>query len=529
MRQITCFLFCLTLSISLWGRADKMRIVWVENPAYNAHVGWSSTTHQKQTLYVSTVDHGKDTSAYEWRFQPEVVYKGYKGMLTQFVRLSNLMPNSKYYLVWGDKTSVSSAYFFQTAPDEPTEPLSLIIGGDSRNNREARQHANILVGRLRPHAVLFAGDMTDEDKGDEWQEWLDDWQLTRSFDRRLTPIIVARGNHERSNEVMVKLFDVPEEVYYAQTLGGSLLRVYSLNSEINPSGNQKAWLEEDLTTEGAKSQWKLVQYHKPMRPHVKRKREGNAQYDSWASLFYEKGVDLVYECDGHVAKITWPIRPDNGTGSDEGFVRDDRYGTMYLGEGGWGAPLREVDDSKNWTRAKGSFNHFNWLWVNQNGIELRTVKIPAGISQVLSISLLYDSTRFSVPRNLTLWNLPEKSDFLEMLSEKRKSELENLVLQTLDGSLFAEESPSKQDIFFSAKPNPLSEGSQISLACYARKRQMVGLLLFDQRGRQLYRRRIRVQEGDNRFNVDTGLTLSGIYYLAIQQTTGSQVIKLIFN
>ncbi|MEZ4688178.1 MAG: metallophosphoesterase [Bacteroidia bacterium] len=311
----------LLVSQNLSARADKMRVVWVDNPAYNARIGWNSTTSQIQTLYVGLADHGTDTSAYTWKFRPKIVHHGFKDMLTQFVRLENLLPNNRYYLVWGDQTSVTQTYFFETAPDEPTDSLSLIIGGDSRNNREARQHANIIVGRLRPDAVLFAGDMTDEDKSEEWKEWLDDWQLTRSFDRRLTPIIPARGNHERSNEVMEKLFDVPPDAYYALTIGGSLLRVYTLNSEINVAGSQAEWLAKDLHTKGRESLWRIAQYHKPIRPHVKRKREGNAQYQAWAGLFYDNGVQLAYECDSMWPRSLVPLRPDIGQAPEEGFSR----------------------------------------------------------------------------------------------------------------------------------------------------------------------------------------------------------------
>ncbi|HAP63004.1 MAG TPA: metallophosphoesterase, partial [Cytophagales bacterium] len=66
----------------------------------------------------------------------------------------------------------------------------------------------------------------------------------------------------------------------------------------------------------------------PMRPHVGSKSEGNNQYNNWANLFYNYGVKLGVECDAHTVKSTWPIRPSTGSGSDEGFVRDDANGTV---------------------------------------------------------------------------------------------------------------------------------------------------------------------------------------------------------
>ena len=60
---------------------------------------------------------------------------------------------------------------FKTAPDNPYERLSIIAGGDSRNHRKARCKANFLVSKLRPHAVMFGGDMTGGDIERQWKVW----------------------------------------------------------------------------------------------------------------------------------------------------------------------------------------------------------------------------------------------------------------------------------------------------------------------------------------------------------------------
>ena len=53
----------------------------------------------------------------------------------------------------------------------------------------------------------------------------------------------------------------------------------------------------------------MAQYHKPIRPHTAWKAENNNQYNAWAQLFYDEGVRLVVECDSHMAKTTWPVKP----------------------------------------------------------------------------------------------------------------------------------------------------------------------------------------------------------------------------
>jgi hypothetical protein len=264
-------------------------------------------------------------------------------------------------------------------------------------------NANKLVAKLYPHLVLFGGDMTGGDSDSEWQQWLDDWQLTIAKDGRITPVLTARGNHERSNLSIYNLFDTPTpDIYYALNLGGNLVRVYTLNSLIPVGGSQKAWLEKDLMEQGPKVRWRITQYHYAIRPHTQKKAEEDDQLKHWASLFFQHQVQLAVECDVHTVKYTWPIKPGKGKDSDEGFVRDDAHGTVYIGEGCWGAPLRANNDDKSWTRASGSFNQFHWIFVSEEAITVRTVKTD----EADKAGSLTASNRFTTPVGLSIWSPP---------------------------------------------------------------------------------------------------------------------------
>jgi hypothetical protein len=246
---------------------------------------------------------------------------------------------------------------------------------------------------------MFGGDMTDTGTNTQWGEWFDDWQLTIASDGRMFPVIATRGNHESSNAMIENLFDVPSpDVYYALTLGGSLVRAYTLNTEISISGSQTTWLSNDLAS-NSNVTWKIAQYHKPMRPHQSGKAEGNNQYTYWAGLFQQHGVKLIVESDAHTVKSTWPVVPSSASGNDMGFIRDDANGSVYVGEGCWGAPLRSNDDDKSWTRNSGMFNHFNWIFIDQNTIEVRTVNVD-NADNVSSVS---DANIFQTPSNLNVW------------------------------------------------------------------------------------------------------------------------------
>ncbi|MBQ4822372.1 fibronectin type III domain-containing protein [Aquimarina sp. MMG016] len=392
------FLFVILIGLQAQASNDKYRLTLRGNPATSIVIGWNQTSGSNPVVYYGTTDFGTNYNSYTNSKAPDRNVS-YKGMNNTFARLTGLQPNTAYYFVIRDNQGISERFWFKTAPADNSR-LSFIAGGDSRNNRTPRRNANSLVAKLKPHAVLFGGDMTDSDSSSQWQNWFNDWQLTIASDGRMFPIIAARGNHEDSNNSIYNLFDVPSSsVYYAITFGNNLVRTYTLNTEISISGNQTAWLRNDLNA-NPNAIWKMAQYHKPMRPHVSSKGEGNNQYNNWAQLFYDKGVKLVVECDAHTVKTTWPVRPSAGSGNDEGFVRDNTNGTVYVGEGCWGAPLRSNNDNKSWTRNSSRFNQFKWIFVDENKIETRTIRVD-NASQVGSVS---NNNVFQIPSNLDIWN-----------------------------------------------------------------------------------------------------------------------------
>lgn len=382
-------------------KTGRYRLTWRDDPATTMVIGWDQMSGHSGKVYFDVVNHGSVPDKFAFSKIPENIVSA-KGMSNHFVRLGGLRPNTTYYFLIADNEEISQVFSFRTAPDRSTDRLSIIAGSDSRNHRKARVDANKMVSKLRPHVVVFGGDFTENDSGQEWVEWFDDWQSTISKDGRMYPVLVARGNHEFSNESLVSLFDLKSPtITYAQSLGGDLLRIYTLNSMIAPGGDQKAWLQRDLAAHPHIS-WKMVQYHLPTRPHSVSKEDRNDQYTNWSTLFQEYGIQLAIESDAHVMKSTYPIRPFSGSGSDQGFIRDDETGTVYIGEGCWGAPLRQNNDEKSWTRASGSFNAFHWIFLDEEKIEIRFVKTD-GADYVADIN---PNNVFELPKGINIWNPP---------------------------------------------------------------------------------------------------------------------------
>jgi len=395
---IISFLFSFIFLNTAFAKVERLRCMWRDDPTTTMVIGWDQTAGANPVLYYTPKNRGGNMIAYAKSQTPDRVLV-IKGMNNHFVRLKGLRPGTTYYFKIKDTQGSTRVHSFQTAPASPYSRLSIIAGGDSRNHREARISANKIVGKLRPHFVLFGGDMTSADVANEWLDWFDDWQHTISEDRRLTPIVVARGNHEYANKTLIDLFDVQTiGLYYAHTFGTDMLRIYTLNSLIPSGGKQQAWLIDDLEQHNY-IQWKMAQYHHTIRPHTKKKPEKNEMLLNWATLFYKYQVQLVVESDAHVVKTTYPIKPSRAAGSHEGFIRDDEFGTVYVGEGCWGAPLRNNDDEKPWTRASGSFNQFKWIFIDREKIEVRTVQTDGADA----VGTVDPFNIFIPPLGLTIW------------------------------------------------------------------------------------------------------------------------------
>ena len=412
-------LFCLSISILLVGDAfgltRRYRLSLRGDPSSNITIGWEQNGGNSPILYYGTIDYGQNWASYPTS-QTEDRQVNAKGMDNRFVRLTGLTPNTIYYFVIKDSDGTSPRFWFKTTPMGNASPLSVIAGGDSRAylDNSPRQNANKMVAKLRPDFVLFGGDYTWLGLNLEWSEWMDDWQLTTSPDGRMYPAVWERGNHESNSGTVYDLFDVPDaDEYFTIPVGGNFLNIYTLNTEISIAGNQSGWLEADLQANSDNYDWNIAQYHRSIRPHTTAKPNADIQYNSWAHLFHDYRVQLIVESDAHDVKTTWPVKPSTGPNSDEGFELDTLLGSVYIGEGCWGAPLRTNDWDKIWTRNSASFNSFHWLKIAKDTIEIRTI----ATDNEASVSSVTDLDRFTPPTGIDIWN-PSNGSVVYITNQK---------------------------------------------------------------------------------------------------------------
>lgn len=401
MKKIFALIY-LVLSSLAYSKVDYVRVMFNRNGATDATIGWHQVSGENTILYIDTIDFKAEDFL---QVQSKIIparENNFKTFNNKFIHLSQLKPNTAYYFVLVDNEGFSERFWFKTTPNDNSK-IALIAGGDSRTRRNVRQNANKMVGKLYPHAVIFAGDYTDIDTPEKWKFWFEDWKLTyQDFDNRIIPLINVRGNHEQTNKDLTEFFDCPNKRnYYNVKLGGDLLNVLCLNTEWIFGFGQERFLKQCLEENSAMF-WQLPVYHRACRPHVcwKLKMKGPKNiYRHWVEWFEQFGVKLVIECDSHITKTTYPIVQSKEDLAEEGFIRDDENGIIYAGEGCWGAPLRQVDCARSWTMEHGSINSFKWIFVDREKIELKTIDYM----NVEEVPALAEGSRFKTPVNLKVW------------------------------------------------------------------------------------------------------------------------------
>lgn len=356
---LLCSILHCLLIFQVHATPHRWRSTWWSDPTSTIAIGWTQPERGEAILSYGLRAEGLNQEQLPFTLRVNVPEKG----KTYWAQLSGLQPDTAYSFNVETVEGKTKTLWFKTAPAIPKK-MTIIAGGDSRNHRAVRRAANKTVAEIQPDLVLFGGDFTASDSKKEWRRWFDDWQLSIDQSGRLIPLIPARGNHDSERRLGRAWGRAHPKFYYGITFGGDLLRVYTLNSERPAGGEQRDWLERDLKqNQHVRLRW--AQYHKPMRPHVKLKSEGHDEYNNWAPLFAQYKVDLAIECDSHMMKMTSPLWPSR-SGMD-GFESVDR-GTTFIGEGGWGAPLRSVDDDKIWTLMSERINHLFYIEVEPTGI-----------------------------------------------------------------------------------------------------------------------------------------------------------------
>ncbi|XOV68023.1 MAG: fibronectin type III domain-containing protein [Fluviicola sp.] len=415
----------LWVSFSSFALTEQYTLAYRNDPASSAVIGWSG---DNGTVHYGMVDFGTNHSAYPFSHASDRT-GGTHGITRHFARLTGLFPNTLYYFViYDDAGNTSDRFYFRTLSDDRNDPVSFISGGDTRDGfslfgiytencpsgdcLEKRREGNILVSKIRPDFIAFTGDYVmnqiTSNTQQEWNTWLNDWQLTITDDGRMFPVAFSRGNHEDIFDVH-EMFDIPFDEFYSLNIHGGLIRMYMLNSELNACSDvsQLNWLTNDLQNHSGTQNdpsWKFATYHTPTLAIGKDGDLSQDQMDCWVPLFQQHKVRLVMESDSHSTKWTHPCVV-NANGDDFEEAQNPQEGVVYIGEGQWGAPHRDIyytgQDAKPFVRDAGTFDNFFFIRVDKDETRINCVKFE-NVNGVFSI--LDNALGTGLPSNAVLWN-----------------------------------------------------------------------------------------------------------------------------
>ena len=411
--------------------SDKYRLVWNSDPVTKITIAWDQNDSvANPVVYYGEKDHGRNYGKYESRQTAQRIVKKYN-MNSHFAELSGLKGNTSYYFVIKDDRGVSERYWFKTAPDTP-QPFTFVEGGDTKSfdePLEAGRNSNRIVAKLRPLFVYYNGDFTTGDGTDpaNWAKWLTDWhEQTTTSDGRMIPLVPIHGNHENGDRANLNyIFNSPYQlndssrIYYSLSFGGNFFHMIQLNSEIEEGGAQRDWLAANLELHKNYT-FKIAGYHKPFFPHTKSKADNWHQYRQWAYLFSQYKLSVSFDADSHMHKITYPVTPDSSKVEIFGFVRDDKNGTMFAGEGSWGAAPRANDKDRPWTLVSGQCNQIHWIHVlpktagEEAHIKIYTVPTATYVKD----SLILHNTSIEALTEKNLLKEPENIEFFKTNTPK---------------------------------------------------------------------------------------------------------------
>ena len=521
-------LFCtmILISESSFGNVKYLRLSYRDDPATTIVVGWSNDgTSTNAKVYYGTTDFG----AANWASYPNNhgidATNSYKNLTNNYARITGLTPNTVYYFVIKDDQGVSARYSFKTITDNVDDSLKFISGGDTRTGaplieasdcRQRRQNGNKLVAKIRPDFVAFTGDFIFSENiiqvNQFWADWLQDWSLTFGPDGRITPCCGTFGNHEVNND-LINLFDISNtDNYYAINFGGKLLRLYTLKSDesVGACDNtaQLNWFLNDLQTHTGNSNepfWKFIQYHIPMVPHGQYS-PNQPQIDCWADKFQQYKVRLSMDGHSHVVKVTWPVVPSNSGNSEKGFIKDTANGTVYIGEGTWGAPLRSLYSPNSWTRDQGAFDAFQVVLVSKYETQVKTIKFE----NMTTASQLTDSDpTWSLPSGISIWTPVNGSTVI--LRNTNTTKIESLHDVKLNSSVY----PNPASTFFSVDFNN------------SVKEKRANVLIFNGMAKLI--KSLEINDVSSTTKVDVSTLPNGTYYVYVKFGVSIECHKIIIT
>lgn len=277
------------------------------------------------------------------------------------VELTGLAPGTTYHFRVPD----GEERMFRTLPNDGS-PIRAIFGGDV-HVLPLSQLVLTQAAKQNPDVAVIGGDIAyanGELKNIRmWDLWLRRWESTMvREDGALIPAIHAIGNHEVNKTgdpdptvrapFFFGFFDQGGKTHFARDLGPHAHLVVLDTGHITPHAEQVDFLKDALAAADARP-FVFASYHVPQYPSHRSYDDSRSQAarELWAPLFDAHRLSIGFEHHDHTFKRTKPIR---------GGKVDDA-GTVYLGDGAMGVPVREIKNGDAWYIEKASSDAHIWV------------------------------------------------------------------------------------------------------------------------------------------------------------------------
>lgn len=357
-------LFILVLWIlPLWAKDPEIfYLTWEKDPATTMVVEWHGNKQAPPVLYY--LKEGDDTW---YKLMGEAKPFRAARVFINSVKLSNLEPDTRYFLQFEKK---GARYNFRTLPKDLSREIRFVVGGDIFFEFPIFKKMNRQIAAKDPDFIVLGGDLayaqgmallkTSRSVTNRWATFFRLLkQVTVTSDNRLIPILPIVGNHdvtkdEKKSEALsffYQYFPHLKKSYRALEINSDLCLFLLDTGHLEPiEGEQTLWLEDTLNTHAA-YRYKIPLYHVAAYPSYYSYDHHSAQKvrKNWVPIFEKHQVKCAFENHNHAYKKTFPIKED----------KIDPEGIIYLGDGSWGVPPREI--RPNWYLEHASQTNCFWL------------------------------------------------------------------------------------------------------------------------------------------------------------------------
>lgn len=342
----------------------RILLTWQQDPTKTMTIDWhTSADVEKSTLQYREVGETDWLEAigngHGFPFADQIIHR---------VELINLNPGTDYEF---RAQPTDKIYSFRTMPEKADQPIRFVAGGDPGGGEEFINMSK-QAALYNPDFIVFSGDWSLENPNPDRVSWFFEQLQTlfMSENNRLIPVIAAIGNHdvwkernisddveldfyrkeyglkEGDSALFDSLFAFPGVPRYGVLDFGDYLSWIILDSGHRSSidGGQTEWLESTLKEREGKPHI-FASYHVGAYPSHRSYEGADAIKirDNWVPTFDSYGLDVAFEAHDHMYKRSYLLK---------GGKVDKNDGVLYLGDGGFGAPTRQPDETPRWYLAR---------------------------------------------------------------------------------------------------------------------------------------------------------------------------------